>query len=364
MDNQENSSTGLNLRVGNVANIPEEIVTVPIFISGATGLQSLGITLNYDTDFLTLIDPNPDTATNEGVKRTGIAENWRITSGEGENPDRELPNPVANVNQETGEVRISLINPGNPVTVDSGKIIEIDFQISSDAGVETQAAIDLQEAEFGIDNEAKILADEDLDDGNVSVSPTVLTLTGGTAQIAYVAYYGRPADNGGRNFWNSVLAENEVSYAPRVRDLLTGSEQDAYDRIVNDFGTSEEADRLFGNIQSNRDKVNQVYQFAFDRDGDEQGLNFWTEQLELNNITLATFAMEVALGAQNEDIVVLSNKIKSADLFSGSIDTQGEIEGYSGSTGEIFGRNWLGGLGEIISSQAQVDAALADLVDD
>ena len=363
MDNQENSNTELNLSIGNVANVPGEIVTVPIFISGATGLQSLGITLNYDTDFLTLIDPNPDTATNEGVKRTGIAENWRITSGEGDNPDRELPNPVANVNQETGEVRISLINPGNPATVDSGKIIEIDFQISSDATVESQATIDLQEAEFGIDNEAQILANDDLDDGTVSVSPTVLTLTGGTAQIAYVAYYGRPADNGGLNFWNGLLAENEVSYAPRVGDLLTGSEQDAYNRIVNDFGTSSEADRLFGNIESNRDKVNQVYQFAFNRNGDAAGLNFWTEQLELGNVTLATFAMEVALGAQNEDIVILNNKIQSADLFSGSIDTQAEIEGYSGSTGEIFGRNWLGGFGETISSQAQVDSAIADLVD-
>ena len=189
-----------------------------------------------------------------------------------------------------------------------------------------------------------------------------LKLTGGTAKIAYVAYYGRPADKGGLDFWNDGLTNSEVSYSPRGGDPLTGAEQDIYNNIVNQFGNSAEADRLFGAIDSNRDKVNQVYQFAFNRDGDDGGLDFWTEQIDLGNVTLATFALEVALGAQNEDIVVLNNKINSADLFSNSIDTEAEIEAYRGFTGEIFGRDWLGGLGDTASSQTQVDEALINLV--
>ena len=191
---------------------------------------------------------------------------------------------------------------------------------------------------------------------------TPLALTGGTAQIAYVAYYGRPADKGGLDFWNDGLTNSGVSYSPRGGDPLTGAEQDIYNNIVNQFGNSAEADRLFGAIDSNRDKVNKVYQFAFNRDGDDGGLDFWTEQIDLGNVTLATFALEVALGAQNEDIVVLNNKINSADLFSNSIDTEAEIEAYRGSTGEIFGRDWLGGLGDTASSQTQVDEALTNLV--
>lgn len=197
---------------------------------------------------------------------------------------------------------------------------------------------------------------------NDDIDNTPLELTGGTAQIAYVAYYGRPADNGGLKFWNDVLTDSGISYAPRGGDRLTGSEQETYDRVVNQFGNSDEADRLFGSIEGNRNKINQVYQFAFNRDGDEAGLDFWTEQLDKNNVTLATFALEVALGAQNEDITVLNNKITSADLFSNSIDTEAETSAYSGSTGEVFGRDWLDDFGSTISSQVQVDTALTNLV--
>ncbi len=343
---------------------PGDFVTVPISISDATGLQSLDITLKYDSNILTIIDPNSETDTNEGVKRTGIAESWKITSGEGNNPDRELPNPVANVNQETGEVKISLVNPSEPLTVDSGEIIAIDFQINSDATVDNSISIDLQKAEFGINNESQSVDESNLDDGNLTVMeiPTALELTGGTAQIAYVAYYGRPADNGGIGFWNDALTNSGIRYAPREGDGFTGNEKAIYDDIVNQFGNSEEADRLFGGISSNRDKVNQVYQFAFNRDGDTEGLNFWTDQLDKGNVTLATFALEVALGAQNEDIITLNKKIKSADLFSNSIDTTEEINAYQGSSAEIFGREWLDDFGSTISSEAEVDSAITNLV--
>ena len=197
---------------------------------------------------------------------------------------------------------------------------------------------------------------------NQEIENPILELTGGTAQIAYVAYYGRPADRSGLAFWNNALTENDVSYSPRNGDNLTGAELDIYNQIVNQFGTSEEADRLFGGFDSNRERINEVYQLAFDRDGDEAGLNFWEEQLDLGNVTLATFALEVALGAQNEDIITLNNKIISADFFSDRLDTEAEINAYSGSSAEVFGRNWLDGFGDNISTPEEVDAALADLV--
>ena len=342
--------------VDTLTGAPGASVSVPISIRDASGLQSLQITLQYDTNTLTI-------PTNEGVKRTGIAENWKITSGEGNNPDLELPNPVANVNQSTGEVKISLINPGEPLATASGEIIEIDFQVKSDAQVDISKVIDLKEAEFGINNEPIAVGDSDLDDGILTVMeiPTALALTGGTAQIAYVAYYGRPADGGGLGFWNNALTNSGIRYAPRGGDRFTGNEKAIYDDIVNQFGTSDEADRLFGGLSSNRDKVNQVYQFAFDRDGDAEGLDFWTEQLDKGNVTLATFALEVALGAQNEDIITLNKKIKSADLFSNSINTTEELNAYQGSSAEIFGREWLDDFGATISSQAEVDSSLINL---
>lgn len=195
--------------------------------------------------------------------------------------------------------------------------------------------------------------------GTTDTSP--LTLRRGTAQIAYVAYYGRPADPSGVNFWNTTLGNNNVNYSPRRGDVLTGNTKRIYDRIVNDFGNSAEADRLFRGM-SNREKVNQVYNFAFDRNAETQGLNYWTNQLNNGAVTLASFALEVALGAQNQDIIVLRNKITSADLFSNSINTVQERNAYQGAEAEIFGRNWLDPINTFTTTQNQVDSALAALV--
>ncbi|MGK7949698.1 MAG: DUF4214 domain-containing protein [Xenococcaceae cyanobacterium] len=222
-----------------------------------------------------------------------------------------------------------------------------------------------EEFEVGIEGDLEDLNSDVqlITERNQEIENPILELTGGTAQIAYVAYYGRPADRSGLAFWNDVLTENDVSYSPRNGDTLTGAEQAVYNQIVNQFGTSEEADRLFGVFDSNRDRVNAVYQLAFNRDGDEEGLNFWTNQIELGNVSLAAVALEVGLGAQNEDIITLNNKIISADFFSDRLDTEAETNAYSGSSGELFGRNWLDGFGDNISTPEQVDAALADLVD-
>ncbi len=190
--------------------------------------------------------------------------------------------------------------------------------------------------------------------------PDFFTLEAGTAQIAYVAYYGRPADPGGLNFWNDFLDTNNISYSPRGGDILTNRQQRDYDRFVDDFGTSEEADRIFGNL-SIREKVNQVYDFAFNRSAETAGLNFWTEQITNNNVSLASFALEIALGAQKDDIETLKNKIASADLFSQGITDLG-ITTYNGSNAEIFGRNWLDDIGETIATTDQVNDTLNELM--
>lgn len=181
-------------------------------------------------------------------------------------------------------------------------------------------------------------------------------------QIAYLAYYGRPADPGGRDFWQRTFSENEVSYSPRGGDRLTGSERDVYEDIVNQFGTSDEAERIFGTM-TNTERVNQVYQFCFDRDAELEGLTYWREELDNGNVTLANIALEVALGAQGEDIVTLNHKIESADLFSNSIDIQQEIDAYVGSSAEVFGQEYLNDFGATTSSIEQVDLALSNLVD-
>ncbi|MGV2827326.1 DUF4214 domain-containing protein [Myxosarcina sp. GI1(2024)] len=270
-------------------------------------------------------------------------------------------------NQEFKGDRSMALNGGNPIPlhddlshIHSDSDIEASLEPTSTRGEKTLLSeLDIALLEdIGYETNSVTQTSSDTDS---LVSSTSLTLTGGTAQIAYVAYYGRPADKSGLNYWNEVLTNNQVDYAPREGDSLSGQARQIYDDIVNQFGASAEAERLFGEFDNNREKINQVYQFAFNRNGDEEGLDFWAEQIDKGNVTLATFALEVALGARNDDIVVLNNKIESADLFTNAIDTQAEMEAYQGSFGETFGRTWLSQYGSTIISQHTADLALSDL---
>ncbi|MDJ0719178.1 MAG: DUF4347 domain-containing protein [Prochloraceae cyanobacterium] len=207
------------------------------------------------------------------------------------------------------------------------------------------------------ENQTTVLNIED-----VSVDTAPLTLSRSTVQIAYVAYYGRPGDRGGLDFWSDILRDNRVSYSPREGDTLTGEEKTIYDRIVGEFGNSEEQQRLFGGLANDRDKLNQIYKFVFNRDGETEGLDFWSGQLQNGNITLASASLEIALGAQNQDIIILNNKIESANLFIESLNTEEEQKAYAGGSAESFARDWLSNYGLITSSQSEVDSSIENLV--
>ncbi|VEP15024.1 hypothetical protein H1P_300046 [Hyella patelloides LEGE 07179] len=156
---------GTVLSVGNAAINPGTTVTIPILISDAESLQSLSVDLTYNTSILSIADPNPDTPENEGVRRAGISADWAL----------EPSNPVANVNEETGEVGISLVNTGDlpqpdeDGNVPSGTILEIDFQVSEDADLDSldDELIDLQSARVGVNDEDIAVGDDNLSDGPV-----------------------------------------------------------------------------------------------------------------------------------------------------------------------------------------------------
>ncbi|BFM40074.1 Calx-beta domain-containing protein [Synechocystis sp. LKSZ1] len=180
-----------------------------------------------------------------------------------------------------------------------------------------------------------------------------LVLTGGTVQIAYVAYYGRPGDPGGLAFWNQVFGSQPVVF---------GSPE--FETLANNFGTGSEANRLYGAL-SNRDKVKKVYNLAFNRDPEQGGWDFWTGLLDQNKVTPVNFALAVALGASNgeePDLTILRNKVASADLISKAIDTPLERQATSGPSNEVFGRNWLAPFGDTSASLYAAETALAQFV--
>lgn len=121
----------------------------------------------------------------------------------------------------------------------------------------------------------------------------------------YLAYYGRPADPQGLEYW-----------AQRVDDA-EGDLTEAMDA----FSQSDENDLVNGGLGS-QVLINNIYLKLFDRDADDGGLAFYEEQLESGNLSLVSIALDVLNGAQNSDHVMMQLKLEYAEAFTLQLKVQ------------------------------------------
>lgn len=164
------------------------------------------------------------------------------------------------------------------------------------------------------------------------------------AQTLYVAYYGRPADRDGLNYWAEEIDANGV------------------DAMVNAFGNSAEFDARFGDLTTNQ-LINNLYQQMFGRSAELAGLDFYAGQLSSGESTLAEIALDIANGAQNEDATALSNKVAVAANFTAAIDTSEEVLAYAGDAAANSARDFLATIdADTDVATVDVDAQLSTLV--
>ncbi len=129
------------------------------------------------------------------------------------------------------------------------------------------------------------------------------------AQQLYVSYYGRPADPGGLYYW--------VEQFEQSNNL---------DQALAAFGSSAEFLITHANA-SPQQLINALYQQMFNRDADPQGMDFYTTLLASGQATLASIALDIALGAQRAtdptDAQTLANKISVANTFTAAVESAG-----------------------------------------
>ncbi|WP_136067481.1 DUF4214 domain-containing protein [Modicisalibacter radicis] len=141
-------------------------------------------------------------------------------------------------------------------------------------------------------------------------------------QTMYVAYYGRPADSDGLAYW-----------ADRVDEEGNAS-------IVDAFGSSMEFTTRFGSL-SPEDMVDNLYQQLFGRDAESTGLQYWVDQFQSGQRSLADISVAIAEGAQGDDMVARDAKVTAAGAFTEALDTQAEMAAYQGSDALMVGRDYL-----------------------
>lgn len=161
-----------------------------------------------------------------------------------------------------------------------------------------------------------------------------------TVQSLYVAYYGRPADPEGLNYWAEQLEANGGNLA----------------NIINAFGNSSEYNANLGSIETSA-QVNSLYQQLFGRDAEDEGLGFYTNMLNNGEKTLAEIALTIREAAQGSDRTTFEGRTAVANAFTQELDTQEEIDAYTSDRGIGIGRAYVQRVNQQTTSEDVLNEA-------
>jgi hypothetical protein len=145
-------------------------------------------------------------------------------------------------------------------------------------------------------------------------------------QKAYIAFFNRPADKDGFDFWC----------------ITDDSDQALLDR----FAQSAEYLSDFAG-KNNREIIQTIYKNLFGRDPELEGWNYWEGQMNAGWVTVGNAAYEILRGAQGTDKTKIDNKVTAAQQFTGALDTDAEIDAYAlageNGVGHVA-KDWLSGI--------------------
>lgn len=139
----------------------------------------------------------------------------------------------------------------------------------------------------------------------------------------YLAYFGRPGDVDGLNYYkNWTLA-----------DVQTG------------FSNSPESQSMYGTTFGAA-QVNAIYQNLFNRSAEPAGIDYWINAVNngVNGVKIspAAAAFSILVGAQNADKTAVTNKLAAVTSFLAGLDTTAEILAYSGAAAkQSLKTGWL-----------------------
>lgn len=135
-------------------------------------------------------------------------------------------------------------------------------------------------------------------------------------QALYVAYYGRPADPGGLDYWATQLDAN-------------GGDLNA---VIDAFGRSQEYVGRFGDMDDAQ-RIETLYEQLFGRAADSEGRDYYAGVLARGEKSLAEIALTVANAAQGNDHDVFEARVEAADEFTATLSTPEAVAAYSTASG-------------------------------
>jgi hypothetical protein len=159
-------------------------------------------------------------------------------------------------------------------------------------------------------------------------------------EIMYVAYYGRPGDPAGVDFWASRVEAAGGSLAA----------------VIDQFGNSPEYLERYGELDP-ATRVNNIFQQLLGRDADPAGRNYYVGQLQSGALSLASIALDIYNGVQGTDVGLVANKTGIAHMYTDAIADLGAEYGSE----QIQQAKTI--IDAVDDSQSSVDTARALLVE-
>lgn len=161
-------------------------------------------------------------------------------------------------------------------------------------------------------------------------------------QRVYVAYFGRPADPGGIEFWASKYLQYGMPLTAGEVSATYFSNQKVRE-FVDAFGASSESAELYpGN---NVTFVSAIYRNLFNREPDADGLAYWVDALDRGVMSRPIAALYIMDGARSTDITIVNNKVEVARRFTAALDTPAKRLGYEGMFSAAYVRSMLSTVG-------------------
>lgn len=156
-------------------------------------------------------------------------------------------------------------------------------------------------------------------------------------QQLYVAYFGRPADPGGLDYWTNIVKA-----------------QGNTDAVSATFATSPEYKAAFAGM-TNTQIVNKIYSNLFNRVADATGREYWVDLLNKGTIKVDYIVADVARAGLNTDKESIENKVTAATAFTNALDTAVEIAGYNGDKALALAKAFI----TSVTTDASLKAAIA-----
>jgi len=161
-------------------------------------------------------------------------------------------------------------------------------------------------------------------------------------QRTYVAFYGRPADPAGLQYWANAFHTYQLPQT--VSGLNAAYATDTTVRMfVDAFGNSDESQALYPG--DNSAFISAIYRNLYSREPDAGGKAFWVDVLDRGVMTRPTAALWIMSGAQSTDITIINNKVAVAAAFTTAIDSPLGQSAYSGMDASAVVREMLAGVG-------------------